>query len=151
MRPITRGLLAGLTVSTFALAGCSSDSKTAATTTTEAAADDTAAADEPATTNAPATPATVTGGSAEITVTVGVDDFETSGGTRVVSVPKGTNVTLSLTNPDADESYHLHGYDLEQDAAKGATAKITFTADQSGRFDVESHNTEATLLVLVVV
>ncbi|MSX92719.1 MAG: hypothetical protein F2749_04795, partial [Actinobacteria bacterium] len=47
MRPITRGLLAGLTVSTFALAGCSSDSKTAATTTTEAAADDTAAADEP--------------------------------------------------------------------------------------------------------
>ncbi len=107
--------------------------------------------DEPATTNAPAEPAEVVDGAAEIVVTVGTDDFETTGGTRVVSVPKGTNVTIALTDPNADQEYHLHGYDVEVAAEKGETGKIQFVADQTGQFDVESHDTEATLLVIVVV
>ena len=72
-------------------------------------------------------------------------------GTSTVSVPKGTNVTISLTDPNADQEYHLHGYDIEVTAAKGETGKIQFVADQTGQFDVESHDTEATLLVIVVV
>lgn len=142
--------LAVLPVALLTLAACSDDKKAA--TATSAAAETTEAADESATTNAPAVPATpAADGSVTIDVTVGTDDFDTSRGTRVVSVPKGTAVTIQLTNPTADDSYHLHGYDLEEDAAKGATASISFTADEVGQFDVESHITETTLLVLVVV
>ncbi len=149
-----RGLVAVLAVASLGLAACGSDSSSSDPTTapTSAASDTTAAVeDEPATTNAPAEPADVVAGAAVITVTVGIDDFETSGGTRVVSVPKGTNVTISLTDPNADQEYHLHGYDIEVTAAKGETGKIQFVADQTGQFDVESHDTEATLLVIVVV
>jgi hypothetical protein len=119
-----------------------------------AAAPDTTMAEEddaPATTNAPATPADVANGAAVISVTVGTDDFATSGGTRVVSVPKGTQVTLQFTDPAKDREYHLHGYDLEVKAAKGATGKIEFVADQTGQFDVEDHIDNITVLVLVVV
>jgi hypothetical protein len=49
------------------------------------------------------------------------------------------------------EDYHLHGYDLEQKADAGKTSTFEFTADQTGQFDLESHLTEKTLLVLVVV
>ena len=106
--------------------------------------------DEPTPTSGPPVPATVTDGKATIDVTVGTDDFTTSGGTRVVSVPKGTSVTINMTAPDA-EDYHLHGYDLEQKADAGKTSTFEFTADQTGQFDLESHLTEKTLLVLVVV
>ena len=106
--------------------------------------------DEPTPTSGPPVPATVTDGKATIDVMVGADDFTTSGGTRVVSVPKGTAVTINMTAPQAEE-YHLHGYDLEQEAEGGKTSTFEFTADQSGQFDLESHLTEDTLLVLVVV
>jgi hypothetical protein len=110
----------------------------------------TTVADEPTPTSGPPVPATVTDGKATIDVTVGTDDFTTTGGTRVVSVPKGTSVTINMTASDA-EDYHLHGYDLEQKADAGKTSTFEFTADQTGQFDLESHITEKTLLVLVVV
>jgi hypothetical protein len=153
--PLTCSVLA---LSCLAFAACSSDAKSPAATSTTAAlatsttTSTTAAVDEAATTSAPATPASLaTDGSAVITVAVGTDDFATSKGTRVVSVPKGTAVTIELTDAASDESYHLHGYDLESKVKKGETAKISFTADQTGQFDLESHTTNATLLVLVVV
>ncbi len=150
--PITRGVLATVAAASFAVTSCGSDSSTSDTAApTTAAVDTTVAEDQPATTNAPAVPADVADGAALITVTVGTDDFESTGGTRVVSVPKGTEVTIALTDASADQEYHLHGYDIEVAAAKGETGKISFTADQTGQFDVESHDTEATLLVLVVV
>lgn len=142
-------------VASLALTACGSDSKAADTTaapTTAAGSETTAGEEEaPTVTNAPAEAAEVTGGTATITVTVGTDDFTTTGGTRVVSVPKGTDVTVELTDPNADQEYHLHGYDVEVAAAKGATGTIQFVADQTGSFDVESHDTEQVLLVIVVV
>ena len=130
---------------------CSSDSNTSKAPATDAAATATDAVDEPATTNAPPVAAELAAdGSADIKVVVGVDDFGTSGGTRVVSVPQGTEVTIELTDANADEEYHLHGYDVEVSGTKGETATLTFTADETGQFDLESHSTEATLLVLVV-
>jgi len=144
--------LAALSVAALSLAACSDDdssSKTSASQVTEGT-ESRDVVDEPATTNAPALPADLgADGSATIKVTVGTDDFETSGGTRVVSVPVGTEVTIEITAADA-ESYHLHGYDIEVDADAGETAKLSFTATETGQFDLESHITENTLLVLVV-
>jgi heme/copper-type cytochrome/quinol oxidase subunit 2 len=132
------------------LAACGSSSGNGSTGTTAAAAAETTIADELTPTSAPPTPASVTDGKATIDVKVGTDDFTTSGGARVVSVPKGTAVTINITSADAEE-YHLHGYDIEQNADPGETATFEFTADQTGQFDLESHVTENTLLVLVVV
>ncbi|MEI8238934.1 MAG: hypothetical protein WCI22_05895 [Actinomycetota bacterium] len=144
-------------LSLVALTACSSDSAksptttAAATTTAAPSGATTTVADAPATTNAAPVPAsTVAGGGVVISVKVGTDDFDTSKGTRVVSVPKGASVTLEFTDPNADQQYHLHGYDLEAEAKKGETAKISFTADQTGQFDVESHVSNKTLLVIVV-
>ncbi|WP_203817399.1 hypothetical protein [Paractinoplanes ferrugineus] len=34
---------------------------------------------------------------------------------------------------------HIHGYDLEYDAAPGTPGCVSFTADRAGLFDVEAH------------
>jgi hypothetical protein len=135
------------TVLTIGLAACGSDNGSAATTVPAA---ESTIAEETTPTSAPPTPAEVTDGKATIDVKVGTDDFTTTKGTRVVSVPKGTSVTINITSNDA-EQYHLHGYDIEENAEAGKTATMEFTADQTGQFDLESHVTEKTLLVLVVV
>lgn len=93
-------------------------------------------------------PAEVADGAATIAVTVGVDDFTTTGD-RVVSVPLGTVVTIEVSSTEAAE-YHLHGYDIEAEGEADAMASITFTADEAGLFDLESHETEDVLLVLAV-
>ncbi len=146
---VTRGVVVAAAVGSFALGGCSSDSAgTPATTSADGATP--GSDDAPASTNAPPVLVETAGDKATIRVTVGKDDFTTSGGTRVLSVPRGTNVTLKLTDPNGDQEYHLHGYDLEAAAKQGDTATIAFVADHAGQFDVESHVSAATLLVLVV-
>jgi hypothetical protein len=161
MSSTLRVTVLAVSLSLVGLTACSSDSaKSPSTTTvstttsapgTTAGGATTTVADAPATTNAAPQPAnTVAGGGFVVSVKVGTDDFDTSKGTRVVSVPKGASVTLEFTDPSVDQQYHLHGYDLEAEAKKGETAKISFTADQTGQFDVESHVSNKTLLVLVV-
>ena len=82
-----------------------------------------------------------------ISVTVGVD----SSPERIEQVALGSQVTLTLTNPDEDDEFHLHGYDLSPgETPKGETATITFTADKVGEFEVESHHTEDVLVVINV-
>jgi uncharacterized lipoprotein YbaY len=81
---------------------------------------------------------------------VGTDDFDTTGGKRVVGIKKGASVTIELIDASTDDEYHLHGYDIEVAAAKGTTGKLTFTADETGQFDLESHTTNKILLVLFV-
>lgn len=113
------------------LVACSRSTSPASTTST---------ADERTTT-------TSVPGSVEITVTVGTD----SGANRVENVSIGSEVILRITNPLADDEFHLHGYDLSTgDTAKGKTASISFTAATAGEFEVESHVTEDVLLVIVV-
>ena len=139
-------------ITTVASATTASATTTAGADTTTAGADTTDATDDaPATTNAPPVPAaTNADGSVTVTVTVGTDDFDTTGGKRVVGIKKGSQVTIALTDPSIDEQYHLHGYDIEVNAPKGTAGKISFTADETGQFDLESHVTEKTLLVLYV-
>jgi hypothetical protein len=104
----------------------------------------------PAVTGDTAAPGTdqIPGAPNEIIVHVGVDDAATVG-SRVENVKLGDHVVLRLVS-DTDETYHVHGYDLEQKVAAGVEAQFEFTADQAGDFEVESHNTEKVYVVLHV-
>jgi hypothetical protein len=84
-----------------------------------------------------------------LSVTVGLDaDPE-----RIERVPLGATIALSVTNPDSDDEFHLHGYDLGdgQVMPAGQTATFTFVANQAGSFELESHETGTVLMVLEVV
>ncbi|MEQ1872897.1 MAG: hypothetical protein ABL953_04140 [Ilumatobacteraceae bacterium] len=82
-----------------------------------------------------------------IEVTIGVD----SGPDRVETVALGTEVTLTITSPDADDEIHAHGIDIEQEVAAGESTTFTFVADTVGAIEVESHVTDDLLVVIEVV
>ncbi len=83
-----------------------------------------------------------------ISVTVGVD----ADPNRIENIPIGATVALSVTNPTAGDEFHLHGYDLGDGTPmpQGQTETFTFTAVNKGQFELESHTTNAVLLVLSV-
>jgi hypothetical protein len=135
-------------VALLALAACSSSGDGSGSSTA-------ALSTEAPASNAPSTPEMtsndqpVAGGSHEIIVQVGVDDAATLGN-RVEQVPEGSDVVLRLLS-ESDEDYHLRGYDLDKRVAAGVEAVIRFTANQRGRFEVESNTTDQVLLVIDVV
>ena len=110
------------------------------------------AADESASVSADATvvaadPSAKVAGPIEISVTVGTD----SAIDRVEEVPLGSQVNITLTNPNADDEFHLHEYDLSTgDTPKGEFAVISFTADKAGLFDLESHVTDEVLVIISI-
>ena len=53
-----------------------------------------------------------------------------------LTVERGDRVVLNVT-ADTVDRVHLHGYDLTADVAPGRPAKIRFTADAPGRFEIE--------------
>ena len=92
-----------------------------------------------------ADPSAKVAGRIEISVTVGTD----SAADRVEEVPLGSQVNITLTNPNADDEFHLHDYDLTAgETPKGEAAVISFTADKAGLFDLESHITDEVLVVI---
>jgi hypothetical protein len=153
----------------LAFAGCGSSTKAAVTsvpavavtipaaaaTTAAAAASVTTAAQAetsvaPVTTaaavTAPATAPPVDPSLVTISVTVGKD----SSPTREENVKLGSTVQISLLNPTANDEFHLHGFDIEQAQKAGEQGLLSFVADKAGRFELESHVTNAPLLILVV-
>ena len=81
----------------------------------------------------------------KFTLTVG----ENSGETNIISFTKGSNVELTIGNPEVDDEVHLHGYDLTTgELPKGETAVISFVADKAGDFEVESHISEEVLSIV---
>jgi hypothetical protein len=58
-------------------------------------------------------------------------------------------VTLRLTSEEPLE-VHLHGYDLKREVALGKPATLSFEADLTGRFEIEDHESEEVLGVLLV-
>ena len=119
------------------LAACSSDSTST----------DTVAAVETTVNTFSDTSTTISDGSIIIEVVVG----ENSGPDRVEEVPLGAEVTLQFTNPDADDEYHVHGYDLGGEVTKkGEMKTFTFTADKAGDYEIESHISEKVLAVIRV-
>ena len=66
-------------------------------------------------------------------------------------VKLGDEVTITITNPNAQDEMHLHGYDLSSgEMAINTPTSISFTADQAGDFDLESHVTDEVVMVLRV-
>ena len=81
----------------------------------------------------------------KFTLTVG----ENSGETNIISFTEGSNVELTIINPDADDEVHLHGYDLTTgDLPKGEKGVISFVANEAGDFEVESHISEEVLSIV---
>jgi hypothetical protein len=66
-----------------------------------------------------------------------------------VTVAEGDRVVLRITSGSPVE-VHLHGYDLERKVEPGESAKVSFEAELTGRFEIEGHNTEEELGTLVV-
>lgn len=94
-----------------------------------------------------ASPSTKVAGPIEISVTVGTD----SAADRVEEVPLGSQVNITLTNPNVEDEFHLHDYDLSTGMTpKGEAAVISLTADKEGLFDLESHVTDEVLVVISI-
>lgn len=66
-----------------------------------------------------------------------------------IEVTEGDRVTLRLTS-DAPLEVHLHGYDLEAEVAPEEPVDLSFEADLTGRFEIEDHEEEEALGVLLV-
>jgi len=146
-------VISSLFAITLAACGSSSSSNSDAelTSDTPITTEDESVMDAPASTVVAPTDAVVNAdGSVSIEVNVGVDDYDTLAGERVVKVALGSAVTITLTDTTEDQDYHLHIYDIGAEAKKGEPGVISLVVDQAGQFDVESHTTGKTLLVLVV-
>ncbi len=78
-----------------------------------------------------------------------VRDGQLSEGPAIVQVAQHTPVTLRFFTNQKDE-VHLHGYDLTASLEPGEITTMTFIATNSGRFEIELHNSHAKLAVLEV-
>lgn len=89
----------------------------------------------------------VAGDEFEYTMTIG----ENTGADVVIEVVLGQSVTLKVVNPKSHDEVHLHGYDLSTGTIeKGEVGTMTFSATQTGEFEIESHETEELVSILKV-
>lgn len=94
-----------------------------------------------------ATPTSVEDDVVRISVTVGVD----SGADRIEEVSVGDAIELTMVNPDEDDEFHVHGFDLGGDDTPAGDEKVfVFTATEAGDYEVESHATGDVLVVIRV-
>lgn len=82
-------------------------------------------------------------------VTVEIADGKVNPPPSGVNVTKGTTVALTVTS-DVPDELHVHGYDLEGALVPGEPRRLEFIADQTGSFDVETHESGLVLLRLRV-
>jgi Cupredoxin-like domain len=66
-----------------------------------------------------------------------------------IEVGEGDRVRLRITS-DEQMGIHLHGYDIEREVTPGEPATLSFEADLTGRFEIEDHESEEVLGVLIV-
>ena len=57
---------------------------------------------------------------------------------KTIRVKQGDQVTLNLES-DRPGSFHIHGYDLEQEVAVGEVTPFRFLANATGRFGINFH------------
>jgi FtsP/CotA-like multicopper oxidase with cupredoxin domain len=63
------------------------------------------------------------------------------GDAKTIRVAKNDTVRIVVSSDGPDE-IHLHGYDIEKEAAPGKPARFNFKADAEGAFELESHAAE---------
>lgn len=78
-----------------------------------------------------------------------IADGKVSPKPRRVKVDKGSRVRLLVTI-DVDDVLHVHGFEIEEPLEAGRTTTVKLVADQSGIFEVETHESGLSLLQLEV-
>jgi heme/copper-type cytochrome/quinol oxidase subunit 2 len=66
-----------------------------------------------------------------------------------VEVEVGDHLRLKLTSEEPLQ-VHIHGYNLQRELASGKPVTLSFEADLTGRFEIEDHEYEDVLGVLLV-
>jgi heme/copper-type cytochrome/quinol oxidase subunit 2 len=82
-------------------------------------------------------------------INVSVKDGKVIPKAHRVKVKADSSVRIMVTS-DVDDEVHVHGYDIEREVSAGQPVSIEFTADQTGVFEVETHETGLLLLQLQV-
>jgi heme/copper-type cytochrome/quinol oxidase subunit 2 len=88
-----------------------------------------------------------TGAPREMTIDLAVEDGAMT--PEEIEVGEGDRVRLRVTS-DEQMEIHLHGYDIEREITPGETATLSFEADLTGRFEIEDHESEEVLGVIIV-
>lgn len=121
-------------------------STTSATTTSSST---TVAGTTSTTSESPATTTSTTvAGPETVAIDVAVADGEVAGPGRV-SVPRGSQIRLTVTSDEADE-VHFHGYDIYADVGPGAPAVMILIAEIPGVFEVELEGRGLELVIVEV-
>jgi hypothetical protein len=130
-----------ITVLALSLAACGGEAKVAQTAAPSAPA---------ATTSATGTPAVSTTPAADVVeIKVSVASGKVIPRTSIHKIKQGQTVRILVTVDKADE-VHVHGYDIEKELGAGETGTIEFKADETGRFEVETHKSALQLFQLEV-
>jgi uncharacterized lipoprotein YajG len=128
------------------IAGCASGDDTAGTSTTTSPASTASPSPSESSGSASATPGET---QRAVEISVAVSDGKVRPKPRRVEVEKDSRVRLLVT-VDIDDQVHVHGYDIEEPLEAGRTTTVEFVADQSGVFEVETHDSGLALLQLEV-
>ncbi|MEU3406292.1 hypothetical protein ABZ766_20460 [Streptomyces sp. NPDC006670] len=102
----------------------------------------------PAPTGTPA-PASPQAPRADRTVTLTVRDGKVSPPPTRTELKRGERIALRVTSDRAD-TLHVHGYDKELALPAGQEATLVLTADRTGLFEVETHESGLVLTQLLV-
>lgn len=86
---------------------------------------------------------------ADRTVTITVRDGKVSPAPARTELRRGERVALRVTSDRAD-TLHVHGYDKELALPAGQEATLILTADRTGLFEVETHESNLVLTQLLV-
>ncbi|MES2970769.1 MAG: hypothetical protein V4702_00420 [Patescibacteria group bacterium] len=92
-----------------------------------------------------ASPASTNGSVETIEVDIAVPSTEI----KTIRVKQYRKVIVKLTSQVNDQA-HLHGYDILTDLEAGKVATLEFTADKTGRFELETETAEQQLAIFEV-
>jgi hypothetical protein len=82
-------------------------------------------------------------------IVIRVENGEPVGGAQDYDIEQGKQVVF-IVRADVEDEVHIHGYDLTADVAPNQQAKITFTADDPGEFEVELEQRVVPIAQLIV-
>ncbi|MEU9037108.1 hypothetical protein AB0D45_19700 [Streptomyces sp. NPDC048352] len=103
----------------------------------------------PAPTGSPAPPQASPAPHADRTVTLTVRDGKVVPATGRTELKRGERLALRVTSDRAD-TLHVHGYDKELALPAGQEGTLVLTADRTGLFEVETHESRLVLTQLLV-